>query len=51
MRSPKKRKIPYTTEEDDTEERHHHPSLYFLGASLLGHTPAVQYSRLYGERV
>ena len=23
---------------------HHHPSLYFLGASLLGHTPAVQYS-------
>ena len=22
---------------------HHHPSLYFLGASLLGHTPAAQY--------
>jgi hypothetical protein len=20
---------------------HHHPSLYFLGASLLGHTPAA----------
>ena len=30
----------------------HHPSLYFLGASLLGHTSAVQqYIRLYGGRI
>ena len=28
----------------------HHPSLYFLGASLLGHTPAVQYFSLYSGR-
>ena len=28
----------------NTVHHHHHPSLFFLGASLLGHAPAIQYT-------
>ena len=35
-------RTPTKTSTDKAREHYHHPSLYFLGAILLGHAPAVQ---------